>query len=141
MRFARLSTGERILLCRRAATVVIQRLRLLRRRADPEDASLGRLLERLASAEEQQLAELGRFGHRRGGAAVEEPKDLEAAVAGFFPSLLHGPGGGGIDREAGSYFAECLQEESARLYRALAEEATDEESRAFFLRAEKAHHL
>ena len=43
-----------------------------------------------------------------------------------------------MDREVGTYLAECLQQESARLYRTLAEQAPDDESRAFFLHSKEA---
>jgi len=134
MSLASFSRRETISLCRRAATVALRRLQQLRQWADPKDDPLKSLLDKLVRDQERQLADIARFDERD----VEEGEDLDLAVAGYFPSLLRGLGGGVIDREAGSYFAECLEAEAAHFYRTLAEQASDEPSRAFFRKSEEA---
>jgi rubrerythrin len=127
-----LSLKERLSLCRRAATAGVRRLRLLRQRADPRDVPLVELFDALAREMERHLADIGRFYDHLDGAAVNDGADLDRVVAEYFPSLSKGTGEARIDRETGSYWVECLEEESARFYRALAEQAPDERSRAFF---------
>jgi rubrerythrin len=135
-----LSLKHRVGLCRRAARAAAGRLRMLAGRVDPGDEPLRRLFERLAGSEESHLAEMGRFD-----AGIDEPstggieeEDLDRMVERFIPSLSITSGGSFIDREVGTYLAECLQEESASLYRTLADQASDENSRAFFLHSKEA---
>jgi rubrerythrin len=140
MNFDALSLKHRVGLCRRAATAAAGRLRMLAQRVEPGDEPLRRLFENLAVDEENHLAEMGRFDAGidpppQGG--IEE-EDLDRIVYRFIPSLSITSGGRFIDREVGTYLAECLQVESARLYRALADQALDEESRAFFLHSKEA---
>lgn len=138
MSLAAFSRRETISLCRRAAAVALRRLRELRQWADPKDDPLKSLLDKLARDQERQLADVARFDGRDVDEAAEEEGPLDRVVAGYFPSLLRGLGGGLIDREAGSYFAECLEAEAAHFYRTLAEHASDERSRAFFRKSEEA---
>ena len=56
----------------------------------------------------------------------------------YFPSLSKSMGAGFLDREAGTYLAECLLEEFAAFYRILAEQTPDLEARSYFLDATKA---
>lgn len=132
MKLETLTPRERLSLCRRAATAAVRRLRLLAQGVNPKDGPLRRLLESLLGEEERHLAEIGRFEGKTGVAPIPEGQDLDSVLAWFFPSLSKAPGEGYIDRETGSYFAERLEEEAAQFYRALAEQAPDEESRAFF---------
>ncbi|HLF92555.1 MAG TPA: hypothetical protein VJB14_03785 [Planctomycetota bacterium] len=140
MNLESLSLKHRVGLCRRAATAAARRLRTLAQRVHPGDEPLRRLFEDLARDEERHLAEMGRFD-----AGIDSPalggiqeEDLDRIVGRFIPSLSITSGGTFVDREVGTYLAECLQEESARLYRTLAEQAQDEESRAFFLHSKEA---
>lgn len=132
MKLETLSLKERISLCRHAAAAALQRLNLLCQWVDPKDGPLRRLFEGLARDEERHLDALSRFGDQVGEAPADGEKDLDSIIAVFFPSLSNGPGEALIDRETGPYLAECLEEDAARFYRALAEQAPDEESRAFF---------
>lgn len=137
MKLDALSLKERISLCRRAAAAAVGRLNLLGQAVDPEDGPLRRLFEMLAHDEERRLAEVSRLDVPTGEVPAHGLRDLDPIIAGFFPSLTREPGEGFVDRETGSYFAECLEEESVRFYRALAEQASDEESRAFFHQSEQ----
>jgi len=135
-----LSLKHRVALCRRVATAAAGRLRMLAGRVGPKDEPLRRLFENLAHHEESRLAEMGRFD-----AGIDSPssegiqeEDLDRLVGRFIPSLSITPGGGFVDREVGTYLAECLQEETARLYSTLASQASDDESRAFFLQSKEA---
>lgn len=135
-----LSLKHRVNLCRRAARATASRLRVLAERVDPGDEPLRRLFESLAQNEDRHLEEMGRFDSRidsppSGG--VEE-EDLDRILGRFIPSLSITSSGRFVDREVGTYLAECLQEESARMYRTLADQAPDEESRAFFLHSQEA---
>lgn len=135
MMFATLTPKERISLCRRAARAAVRRLTLLGQWADPRDVPLRGLFEKLVQDAERHLDDLGRGDEQVYELSDQEAGDLDSIIADFFPSLSQGPGEGFIDRETGSYFAERLEAESADFYRALAEQVSDEESRAFF------HHL
>lgn len=135
-----LTLRHRVELCRRAATAAASRLRTLAERVHPDDDPLRRLLESLAVHQELHLVEMGRFEERmepvsRGEVQVE---DLDRIVLSFIPSLTITSSARFVDREVGTYLAECLQEESARLYRTLAEQAQDKESRDFFLHSKEA---
>lgn len=135
-----LSLKHRVALCRRAATAAARRLRALAERVQPGDEPLRRLFERLALSEESRLAEMGSFDARIDSPEREgiQEEDLDCLLGRFIPSLRITSDSRFVDREVGTYLAECLQEESARLYSALAEQATDEESRAFFLHSKEA---
>jgi rubrerythrin len=140
MNLATLSLKHRVALCRRAARAAAGRLRMLAGRVDPGDEPLRRLFENLARDEENHFEEMGRFDN-----GIEEPapeaiaeEDLDRMVERFIPSLSITSGGRYLDREVGTYLAECLQEESASLYRTLADQASDEESRDFFLHSKEA---
>lgn len=135
-----LSLKHRVALCRRAATAAAGRLRALAGRVQPGDAPLRRLFENLARNEESRLEEMNRFDARIEVLAPEgfQEEDLDQLVGRFIPSLAITSDSRYVDREVGTYLAECLQEESARLYSTLAAQAPDEESRAFFLQSKEA---
>ena len=135
-----LSLKHRVALCRRAATAAARRLRTLAGRVQPGDEPLRRFFENLARNEENRLAEMGTFDARIDSPLKEgvQEEDLDQLVGRFIPSLSISSGEGFLDRESGTYLAECLQEESARLYSTLASQAPDEESRTFFLQSKEA---
>lgn len=135
-----LSLKHRVALCRRAATAAASRLRTLAERVQPGDEPLRRLFETLACREESHLAEMGSFDARIDSPPKEgiQEEDLDQLVGRFIPSLSVKSGGAYVDREVGTYLAECLQEESARLYGTLAAQASDDESREFFLHSMEA---
>lgn len=137
---ASLSLKEKLDVCRRVSTAAVGRLRTLARATDPDDLALLGLFERLARAEEGRLAEIEEVDARSddGPSPPEARPDL---LRGLFPSLSNLPGDSFIGREAGTYWAECLADESARLYGALADQSADEDSRAFFLRWEEENRL
>ena len=139
MKLESLSLREKLSLCRCASGGSARRLHMLALRADPGDEPLRLLFEDLARVEEKRLEQIANL-EAGIDVAVEscfDPAELEGIVGRFLPSLSISTGGGSIDRESGTYLVECLQRESASLYRILAEYSTDEESRAFFLRSVK----
>jgi hypothetical protein len=135
MQLEELTLGEKIALCQRAELAVGSRLHLFARLVDPEDEPLRQLLLDLASDEARRLVEIERLSAWAGTPAATRltPEELDHIVLDHFPSLSKSTGEGMIQRESGTYLAQCLQEESVRLYRQLAEHAGDGESRSFFL--------
>lgn len=135
MDLQQLALGEKIALCRRAEAAVGKRLKMLARWADPEDDSLRQLFLELANDQEVRLVDIDRLcawaGELPPCRVTDE--DLDRLIRRHFPSLYRSTGEGHIQREAGTYLAQCLQEEAVRLYRTLADQATDGESRTFFL--------
>lgn len=131
MKLEDLSMNEKLALCRRSARTVAGRYRSLALGAGAGDEPLRKLFEGLAADVERRLPTF------ESPMALPE-EEVERLVLGFFPSLLKSPGTGVVGREAGTYLAECLVEEFAAFYRTLALQATDEESREFFMDAKKA---
>jgi hypothetical protein len=131
MRLEDLSMDEKLSLCRCSARTVAGRYRSLARGAGSRDEPLRRLFEGLADDVEKRLPTFE-------SSTTLPGEEEERIVRGFFPSLSKSAGAPGVDRETGTYLAECLVEEFAAFYRTLAQQATDEESREFFMDAKKA---
>jgi hypothetical protein len=123
-----------------AATVsCVDRLNKLTRWSDPRDAALHAFLESLLKNEERRVDELERVGIRRDrpGPGRLSHAELRRLMKKFFPSFYRPFGEGPMDRERGMYLAECLEEESARFYREMADHATDQATKELFLRLER----
>ncbi len=135
MKLEGLSMREKLFLCRFASAASARRLHLLALRVDPGDEPLRRLFEDLAGVEDKRQERIASLEAGAGLAAEPcfDQAELQGIAGRFLPSLSISTGGGSIDRESGTYLVECLQRESASLYRTLAEHATDDESRTFFL--------
>lgn len=131
-----LSWGECLALVRRAAAACTSRLEAIAENARPDDRALRGLLAELASdARSRQDAARG-FELVHAGA----PESVDSALAAeilrhYFPSLQTRFGEGYLSRDAAMYFAERVEEEASRLYRALANAASDERQRLFLERA------
>jgi hypothetical protein len=130
-----LALGEKVALCRHVEHAVAKRLKLWSRWVDPQDASLRQLFMDLAEDAVARLADIDRLSEWVGAPPVVRLSDglMDELVIQHLPTLTRSTGEGLIQRESGTYMAQSLQEESTRLYRALADGATDGESRIFFL--------
>ncbi len=122
-------------LCRQAEKMCLRRFDKIRERSDPDDEPLHELLGDLAAEERNHLAAIEEYEARAPGEAAAglDPDGAECLLRGRLPSLSRGFGEGLLDRDLALFFAESLEEEAARFYRAVMEHAGDGESRSFFL--------
>jgi hypothetical protein len=135
----KLTVSDRLDLALAATVACIDRLEKLIRWSDPRDEGLQAFLSSLLLNEERRLDELERVGVRRepsGGHRLHHA-DLRRLLEKYFPSFYKSTGELPIDRERGMYLAECLEEESARFYRKMADRAPDSASTELFLRLER----
>ena len=134
MELRELSLKEWLSVCERAEGACAQRLREISGRADPADAPLLRFLGSLVSEEEAHLDAIRQFSRKVPGPPVWllDEMLLDHLVRSRFPSFGQGFGEGRLSRDNALYYAECVEKESSRFYRALSEEAPDPESRDFF---------
>ena len=140
-RLSLLSPKEKLGLCRVVASAAVGRLRALAQGTDPEDLALRGLLEKLGGAEEERRRTIEAIDARLDGPPLLSETSGRDLLREIFTSLESLPVDAFVGREAGTYWAECLAEESARFYGALADQATDRESRALFLRWEEESRL
>jgi hypothetical protein len=122
-----------------ATAACVDRLKKLTRWSDPHDAALHAFLQSLLQNEERRFDELERAGIRRdrSGPGRLSQADRRRMLKEFFPSFYKPFGEGPMDREREMYLAECLEEESARFYREMADHATDPANEDLFLRLER----
>ncbi len=134
-----LTATDRLDLALAATVACVERLEKLVRWSDPRDGALHAFLASLLRNEERRLDELERVGVSResSGAHRLHHADLRRLLENHFPSFYKRAGEGPFDRERGMYLAECLEEESARFYRKMADRATDAASKEIFLRLER----
>lgn len=134
-----LNLSDRYDLALAATVACVDQLKKLVRWSDRRDEALQAFLESLLRNEERRLDELERVGVRRGRSGIPRlhHADLRRMLEAYFPSFYRSPGEGPIDRERGMYLAECLEEESARFYRKMAECASDPASKDLFRRLER----
>lgn len=130
-----LSLRELLSLCRRAEEMRLRRLEQIRAGSDPVDGPLHDLLRELALEQRTHAQAVEEYEAR-----MPEPEGggldratAERLVLWRIPSIIRGFGEGLLDRDLALFFAESLEEEAARFYRALVEHAPDWESRGFFL--------
>ncbi len=131
-----LSLKERLALCERAEAACVERFREIAGRSDPSDKPLLGLIRDLVAEEEGHLADIRRFSEKvpaPPGWRLDEEL-LARLIRLRFPSFGRVFGEGFLSRDVALYFAECLEMESSRFYRALADGAPDGESRDFFRR-------
>lgn len=129
-----LASNETFSLCRRAAVSVAGRCRFLAQGTAADDAPLRGLLENLAGDLEKRMP-------KRALPSSVPQEEEDRLIRIYFPSLSKSMGAGFLDREAGTYLAECLLEEFAAFYRILAEQTPDLEARTYFLDATKAEEV
>jgi hypothetical protein len=112
----------------------VRRLEVLLQRSDPQDSGLQSLLNSLARKALDRAEELeqDRLGAHSGGPSKLAKKDVEGLISQYFPSFKRSLGEGCLDREAGTYLAECLEAECAAFYQSLAEGLEDCDSRTLF---------
>jgi hypothetical protein len=134
-----LNAAEKYQLAMAATLASVDRLKKLVRWSDPHDEALHAFLQSLLRDEERRADALEQSREGRGllGPSRLRHADIERLLKGFFPSFHKRVGEGPIDRERGMYLAECLEEESARFYRGLAERSADDFSRKLFVRLER----
>jgi len=128
------STWERIELALAAGRSCIRRTETLVMQADPQDGPLQNLLKTLAKKAAQRLGDLERHARSLPGTGATRwtGKELRDLLRKRFPSLSRPLGESWVNRESGTYLAECLEEECAAFYRDLAAGETDGETRALF---------
>lgn len=135
MTLEELSLGGLLAICRRAEEMCLRRLERIRQWSDPEDGPLHDLLQDLVAEERNHLGAIEEYEARvRGnGDSPVDPAQAERLLGGRLPSLSKRFGEGFLDRDLALFFAESLEEETSRFYRAVKEHAHDGESRSFFL--------
>src|SRR5947207_15999613 len=121
MKLEDLSVDEKLSLCRRAAGAVLKRYRSLAK-ATRSDEPLRRLFEGLAGDVEKRLPTFE-------SSATLPDGEGDRLVGSLLPSLSKSSGAPVVDRETGTFLAECLAEEFAAFYRTLARLSADGESR------------
>jgi hypothetical protein len=112
----------------------VRRLEVLMKRSDPQDSALLRLRDSLAGKALDRAEELEPYRSRTRsvGPRTLARKDIDGLISQHFPSFKRSLGEGYLDREAGTYLAECLEEECAAFYQSLAEGLEDGDSRTLF---------
>jgi hypothetical protein len=135
MTLEELSLGGLLALSRQAEELCLHRLERIREWSDPEDGPLHELLEDLVAEERNHLGAIEEYEIRAAeeGIPPVDPAQAERLLRSRLPSLGRRFGEGFLDRDLALFFAESLEEEASRFYRALKEHARDGESRSFFL--------
>lgn len=130
-----LSLKELLWLCHRAEILCLRRLEQIHEGSDPADLPLHELLRELAAEQSNHARAVDEYERRmpRPEIWLLDPAQGERLLLWRLPSLSRGFGEGLLDRDLALFFAESLEEEAARLYRALSEHAPDWESRNFFI--------
>jgi hypothetical protein len=119
--------GQRTL-CRKAGELCLARIRAIRRRTDPGDPSLRRLLEEVERRDRLQLDEI------LGVDPDAETDDGGADPAAYFPSAHERFGEAPLDRESALYLVERLLEEAWRFFQNMARTSDREDARAVYTR-------
>jgi hypothetical protein len=136
MRFEELSPRQVLEVSRQAARLCAGRYRELAATSDPGDEALHRLLETQAGDEgacAEEIEQLAEAILPDSDPSLDE-RAGRTLIADHLPSLTRRLGEGPLDRDIALYVAECLQEESSRFHRALADFAPDEESQTLLER-------
>lgn len=125
--FSDLNSGELLALGRHALELCGRRFHQLARFSDPSDEPLRRLLGRMALDAELQAALVEQQEHllpeeSRLASKAEEALGL---IRGYLTSLSKPLGEGSVHRDIALFFAESLEEEASRLFRALAGQARE----------------
>lgn len=130
-----LSLKELLSLCRRAEQVCLLRLERIREASDATDRPLHELFDDLAAEQRNHVSSIELYEVRtpRPETWFLDPAQAERFVLLRLPTVSRGFGEAPLDRDLALFFAESLEEEAARFYRALSEHAPDGESRSFFL--------
>lgn len=130
---AELSLKEHLLLCRRAEEACARRFRMLLERTGSSDRSLYAPIEELAQEEEAHATRIAEFDRTVAWPLVwhADEAELDRIIRRSFPTLARQLNEH-IDREEILRIAGDIEAESSSFYRALAELAPDDESRAFF---------
>lgn len=130
-----LSLKQLLELAHRAEEMCLRRLGEIHAGSDPTDLPLQELLADLSS---EVINHANAFWEYR--ARVESPdsgplppEDAERLILWRLPSIARGFGEGLLDRDLALFFAESLEEEASRFYKALSQHAPDGESRGFFM--------
>jgi hypothetical protein len=133
-----LSTHELSHLCREAGEVRVRRFTQIAEAADPTDRPLQELLAQMAQM--PKVAELparavpdGEERQSPESLPFRKRGELMELLRSYLTSLSKGFGEGRLHRDIALFLAESLEEEAARLYRALAEHAPERRTRALLL--------
>lgn len=116
-------------LCCEAARRCLDRIREIRGAASPEDFPLLRLLGQIEEEERRHQEGLRRLDADSPGL---DPANVRRSVSALLQVLGQRLGEGPLDRDVAMYFAEVVEDASARFYASLAAAARDEQARSVF---------
>lgn len=131
MELDKLSTHELSMLAREAGEECHARFSQIAQASDPGDHALQELLVKMAREAYLQAQSFDKFEFQ-----VPSPEEgvltfdeMRKAIRKALPSLSKGFGEGTLHRDIALFFAESLEEEAARFYRALAGHAREWQAR------------
>ncbi|HXX95280.1 MAG TPA: hypothetical protein VEN81_16780 [Planctomycetota bacterium] len=130
-----LSLKQLLELAHRAEEMCLRRLGEIHAASDPTDEALQDLLADLSSEVINHANSVWEYRARVecADSGPLPPEDAERLILWRLPSIARSLGEGVLDRDLALFFAESMEEEATRFYRALSQHAPDGESLGFFL--------